>query len=155
MVSQHKNTVFRNLVGQFYVALSQCFFINIRFIQELTVDIHIAVLIDVHPVAGIGNISLDQNTVVVIKSDNVTLFQISDLARDHDVAVCKGGGHGGAVNLQYRHPERRDKDSCRCDCDQRKHRAPEDTPVTRFIALTLQFSLEILERRTFDRRFCG
>ena len=71
MVAHHEAASVRYLIGEFNVAVAQRFLGYIRFIENFTIHRNISLVVNVHPVSGVGDDSLHQNTVIIIESDDI------------------------------------------------------------------------------------
>jgi hypothetical protein len=79
VISQNKDAVLRDLVGKLDITFSQSFFRNIGFIKRDIVDGNISLFINIDPVPCTRDIALDENTVIVIKGDDISLLKVSAL----------------------------------------------------------------------------
>ena len=59
VIAHAEVSIVRYLVGQINVTISQGFFCQIRLIQQIAVHIHIALNVDIHPLTGAGDTTLD------------------------------------------------------------------------------------------------
>ncbi len=105
VVPHHKPPVFRHLVGVVDVRFTQCFFLQIRFLQFLAVDVHSAVIRKIHPVSGSGDDALDEELVIVIEGNDIPRLEFCGFHRGDNIAFAEGGGHGVSVDTQDREPQ--------------------------------------------------
>ena len=72
VVSHHKDSRFGHLVRKFDVRLAKRLFGKVGFVERHPVDGHIARFIDVDPFTRLGDHTLHQNLIIVVKGNNIT-----------------------------------------------------------------------------------
>ena len=110
MVAHDEQAAFGNLVRQLDVQFALGFFFDVGFVEQHPVNVHIALVIDIDPLARARDHALDQNLVVVIERDDITGLAIVAANRHDDVLVMQRIGHGTARYLQDGQDERDDDD---------------------------------------------
>ena len=143
MVTEDEVAFVGDLIGQFDVGIAQGLFINIGFIDQLAVDVDVAVVIDIDPASRAGDAALNQKLVAVVKGNDVAPGEIGVFDRQDDVAFDQRGGHGIAVDLQYRHPQCGDQYGDGGDGDQRVDGTFEYGAVSAFVAFPPELALQL------------
>ena len=141
MVAHDEISSVGNLIGQVYIGIAQGVFLQIGFVQRFAVDCDIAVLINVHPVTGGCDQTLDQDFIIIVKRDNIAVPQFCALHGHHNFPLVQGWRHGGTIDLQYRQQERCDQNSDGCHNDQCEDRTAQHGTITLFVAFPLQLRL--------------
>ena len=145
VVAHDEHPAIRNLVGQLDVTLAKGLLVHIGFVQQLAVDIHIALLVQVNPLAFEGNDTLDEDFVIIIETDDVPPVEGHFLNRDNDVPLEQGRRHGGAIDAEHRQQQRGHQNRNRRHRKQDIHRAANHTAVPLAIAHPLQFRPEAFQ----------
>ena len=102
MISHHKVSAIRHLIGEFDIAVSQRLLYQIGFVQGFAVHCDISLLIDIYPASGTCDHSLHQNLIIIVESDHISLGEICTFHRYHDLTFLNSGIHGISIYLQYR-----------------------------------------------------
>ena len=106
VVAHDKDLAVRHLIGQLNIAVAQGLFNKVWLVQHCAVDIHGTVPVNVHPVCRTADHALDENLIIIIEGDNIARRKIRGLNAENDLPILQGGGHGAAVDLQHRQPQR-------------------------------------------------
>ena len=139
VVPHHEDPGIRYLVRQLDVAFAEGFFcLEIGFVDDFVIDIDVAFLVDVDPVARIGDDSLYQDFVVIVKGDDVACFGVALFHGEHDVAFREERVHGGSVDVEYRQEEHRNQDRHGCHGDQGEDGASQGHPEALLFVLSPQ-----------------
>lgn len=102
MIAHNENSAFRHLIWKLDIT---SLFIQIRFVQQCLIHIHISVSIHIDPFSGTGNHTLNENFVIVIERDNVARLKLRHFHGENNLSVLEGRRYGISVYLKHRKPQ--------------------------------------------------
>ena len=85
------------------VAISKCFFCQIRFVQCLSINRHISVHININPLSRTCDHALDQELIPLPKCNDFSCLQLIGLHWYYNLPGFQCRWHGRTVELQNRH----------------------------------------------------
>ena len=139
------------LVRQCQITVAQGLFPDIGLIQNIAVHRNGAILGDVYPGTGTGNIAFHQKLVPVIEGDDIAGLILSALQRYHNLAFLQGRSHGSAVNLQHRQPQHSHQNSGCGSGDENENGASQSLVIFGFILFPLQFLFQFFRSGGLDK----
>lgn len=144
VVAHDEDLALGNLIRELDVGLAVGLgSVEVELLDALLVHKDVALLVDVHPFAAVGDDALDQDIVVVVKGHDLAGIHPAALDGEDDVPVVEGAVHGLAVDVEDGQKEDSDQDSNRRDRDEAEDGVAHSREEAAAVVLLFQLCLEL------------